>query len=701
MRCESRKKIDIITWDAATVKPIKNRSSTRGWCPSSPTNDSRKSLLVIASVHAASRRGNSHRSGMTGRQLIPIQPKPSPLGEDDPGPLPNIPRRGRNAVLVACDPCRRLKTKCDGERPACRKCRNKGQQCTYEFPEDAQSRSVARKEITNQLQRENRQLRQLFHDLSRRPETEALHLFQRLRAADDPIALAYSIRQAELLLPNPTMEDRGELTMEQQLELDAFGRSPIKISARPWTTVAGDGIVSELISAWFKWDNAFLYPFIDRECFIQDIREGDPKSAMYCSPFLVNAICALRSYFSDTIDMVQRATKVDMKELFLNETKKLYDHVLPTIPTIQGLWILFTISTLKGEDRNGSLYRFASYGMLKRCKLNQVFWSLADTNPEDIAKKRVISKTVWGLFCLESITATNFRNTDILRPPKIPCLFSEFNYEIPYNVDLFGQEFTASSAPPSSISGVISTFCRLAVLMSEVLTLGQGRDDEEETGHGEPNKLRRRKAALAQLNTIGDSLPSALRHSQNFTPETCFFGVAMNTVAYTILRPLHPDMVLDENNGKKVKSTVLDHCELDMDLMERYFATWSTVEFSTMAFLGPLNAGTVLLPLLPDERAQQLFPRICRLMRTIAARMPIAKYVLKGWQAALWSRKLEIPGPAEPYFRNLGDEREVLGDIPTSLVVAHVPTVEDVLTNEWDDGELGFLLKKWRAMSLS
>lgn len=146
---------------------------------------------------------------------------------------------------------------------------------------------------------------------------------------------------------------------------------------------------------------------------------------------------------------------------------------------------------------------------------------------------------------------------------------------------------------------------------------------------------------------------------------------------------------------------MLEHCELDAELMERYFATWSAHEFSTMAFLGPLSSGTVLLPLLQDEAAQQHFTRICRLMHTIAARMPIAKYVIKGWQAALWDSRLEIPGPAEPYFQNLGDEWEELKDIPTSLVVAHVPTVKDSrIIDDWDDGELGFLLKKWSTLSI-
>lgn len=62
---------------------------------------------------------------------------------------------------------------------------------------------------------------------------------------------------------------------------------------------------------------------------------------------------------------------------------------------------MFTISSLKGEDKKGSLYRYASYGLLEREKLEHNFTSLKDTDPEDALLKRAISKTVWGFFCLE------------------------------------------------------------------------------------------------------------------------------------------------------------------------------------------------------------------------------------------------------------------------------------------------------------
>lgn len=52
-------------------------------------------------------------SYMAGRALVPIQPKPNPSGgnEDDAESQTQRPRKTRAAILVACDQCRRLKTK--------------------------------------------------------------------------------------------------------------------------------------------------------------------------------------------------------------------------------------------------------------------------------------------------------------------------------------------------------------------------------------------------------------------------------------------------------------------------------------------------------------------------------------------------------------------------------------------------------------
>jgi hypothetical protein len=60
--------------------------------------------------------------------------------------------------------------------------------------------------------------------------------------------------------------------------------------------VAGDGIVSELITDFFKWDNAYVFPSIDLASFLHDM-SLEVDQASWCSLVLVNAICAQRCIF--------------------------------------------------------------------------------------------------------------------------------------------------------------------------------------------------------------------------------------------------------------------------------------------------------------------------------------------------------------------------------------------------------------------
>lgn len=145
------------------------------------------------------------------------------------------------------------------------------------------------------LERENHDLRDLFTYLNSKPENEAFELYRRLRASDDPFKILQQFRDAETLLLLPTHSGPGTTDKwMSEVDADALAKSPLKVPACPWTSVAGDGIVSNLISAFFRWDDIIMYPFLDKELFLRDMRSGDPQS-QYCSPLLVNAIRATRT----------------------------------------------------------------------------------------------------------------------------------------------------------------------------------------------------------------------------------------------------------------------------------------------------------------------------------------------------------------------------------------------------------------------
>lgn len=145
------------------------------------------------------------------------------------------------------------------------------------------------------LESENQHLKTLFHLIHSRPEVEAQEIFRRIRESDEPLAVLESVRQAEMLMPSPCAEERNVDPKLGRLDRNAAEHALIRVPARPWTVVVDDGLVSHLITEFFTWDDAYLFPSIDQTAFLDDMRAGDPTNAKWCSPSLVNAMCAVRS----------------------------------------------------------------------------------------------------------------------------------------------------------------------------------------------------------------------------------------------------------------------------------------------------------------------------------------------------------------------------------------------------------------------
>jgi hypothetical protein len=109
--------------------------------------------------------------------------------------------------------------------------------------------------------------------------------------------------------PQPYATDIRDETLAlalENLDIAALSKSTFQVHARPWTTLADDGLVSELLSSFFASDGCFYLSFVDQQYFLDDMEAGDVGMAKLCSPLLVNAICALRcvSEHRKTLDNV-------------------------------------------------------------------------------------------------------------------------------------------------------------------------------------------------------------------------------------------------------------------------------------------------------------------------------------------------------------------------------------------------------------
>lgn len=279
------------------------------------------------------------------------------------------------------------------------------------------------------LEGEHGKYKELLTLLRDKPDSEAYEILRRIRNADEPLLVLDEIRHAELLLAEPSSPVADRLSMDDRLlrlDQEARDHSFIAVPARPWTVVVDDGLVSELITEYFTWDHAYLLPSVDRDVFVDEMRSRDPLTARWCSPLLVNAICAQKSVryplyipyiyplycrgLTTVQIVVERArlygamTQQDLTERFLDEAKSLLDREQgrASIPTAQALMIMFLTIMCLGKDRAGRIYRHYALEMILRLKIEAKYTALLEEGRDDPRERGLLAKALWGLFVFES-----------------------------------------------------------------------------------------------------------------------------------------------------------------------------------------------------------------------------------------------------------------------------------------------------------
>jgi len=158
------------------------------------------------------------------------------------------------------------------------------------------TRVLVQKRKYEKMERDLDDLQELYKYLRTRPEWEVAEIVSRIRANHDPLAVLRFIKDGDMLVEASMAGRRGAETSQlQQLDADALRRSSLRVAARPWTVIAGDGVVSELISIFFTIEQPSFGTYVDKTYFLRDMRSGTAIGAKLCSPFLVNAICAYAS----------------------------------------------------------------------------------------------------------------------------------------------------------------------------------------------------------------------------------------------------------------------------------------------------------------------------------------------------------------------------------------------------------------------
>jgi hypothetical protein len=215
-----------------------------------------------------------------------------------------------NNIIFPYRPSDRLK--CDGFRPSCKRCIRRKIACTYDV-EPGTSRFLSLRRKNKALQNEIDRLREVVNHIHQDPEARALRTHQQPRKALSPMEMITHKDNDSLRYSNASSSSGHTLApISEDLECTAITDSTLKVQAQRWTSVAGNALVSELLSSFFVYDNCFYLSFIDRESFLHDLQTGDTESADFCSPLLVNAICALRcvGIIMDSWDIAKSASSI-------------------------------------------------------------------------------------------------------------------------------------------------------------------------------------------------------------------------------------------------------------------------------------------------------------------------------------------------------------------------------------------------------
>jgi len=171
-------------------RALPDRPSGRTSLPSASSKASGTTSSEASSTSPSSVSGGSHSPS--------AEPFPAALCPGRAGsPLP--PTRAQ-LTRVACEACRRRRTKCSGDRPKCAACVRNSSGCTYQSLSVTETNSQAVKRRLKEIEDENDIFKELYEHLKTGPESQAHEIVRRIRMGDDAGAIVRQIQDGELLV---------------------------------------------------------------------------------------------------------------------------------------------------------------------------------------------------------------------------------------------------------------------------------------------------------------------------------------------------------------------------------------------------------------------------------------------------------------------------------------------------------------------
>lgn len=431
----------------------------------------------------------------------------------------------RRCVSTACIACRKRKSKCDGALPSCAACASVyGTECVYDPNSDHRRKGVYR-EKTDSMKARSSTLQILIEAILNAAEEDVPAIVRKIRTCDSLDHVAESILRNEYEEDGDPDDDAGRADAEYAANLPVEGErdlarkmgelrlengsvrfiggtshliylgdpnsAPDEPESDPgltsedptasWTTVTKDTqLIIHLINMYFNWH----YPYfttLSKKLFYRDFLKGkprgQPKSTVYCSSLLVNAMLALGCHFTSVSGAFavpgDSRTKGDH---FFAEAKRLIvendEYEKPRLTTVQALALMSVREAGCGREAKGWVYSGMSFRMAQDIGLNLDIGGIAkDREPLDEKEIDARRITFWGCFVFDKAWS-NYLG----RLPQLP----KNTYNVP-KYDVFPDEdaeswspytdsgFDQSSKQPSRTRAVGLQLTKLCEISSDLL----------------------------------------------------------------------------------------------------------------------------------------------------------------------------------------------------------------------------------------
>ena len=131
-------------------------------------------------------------------------------------------------------------------------------------------------------------------------------------------------------------------------------KNAISVPAQPWTKLTtDDALVSHLVTVFLNYNNVY-WRYVEEDIFLRNMQNGVPNE--FCSPFLVNAICAMACLSSEhSATFLRPDDLMSRGEQFHKEALRLWilERGKASLTNIQALIIMSMEAGFRGKDKLG------------------------------------------------------------------------------------------------------------------------------------------------------------------------------------------------------------------------------------------------------------------------------------------------------------------------------------------------------------